>query len=248
MFGGRCGFELFESLEGMAARGGDGGRVRDRYTWCVYTTVNGVKDDEGEPVRAVGFTDGPATVDERAGAAYSAKFKSEREAQFPLSLAVQALDIRLEDAQASVDKDRVHILNCMVGAGDLNAQPPDDHPAYALLNEGLRARFAAAALRAAIDAKLDALPRLLTALQAGRMTMLTLNLNTDKCDAETARSVVHHLPSALTVLKLRVHESVGAVVAKELAATLPMLPALKKVCILFACISFQLVCFQYFLF
>ena len=119
---------------------------------------------------------------------------------------------------------------------DMSAQlPTDNHPAYARLNEALRARFAAAALRAAIDAELDALPRLLAALRAGRMAALMLNLDTGKCGPEMARSVVRNLPPALTALELAVHSSVGAVMAEELAAALPQLASLKEACLLASC-------------
>ena len=135
----RCSFELYVSLW-LAC-----GAARDGYTWCVYT-----KPSSGE---AVGFTDGVAPVDARYGAVVGGHYKSNREAKFPLPLAEQALGIRLEHAQASVEADRIHILNCMAGAADLSAPPPpDDHPAFKAVNEALCARFAAAALRAAVDA------------------------------------------------------------------------------------------------
>mmetsp|Transcript_106686 Transcript_106686/g.299756 ORF Transcript_106686/g.299756 Transcript_106686/m.299756 type:complete len:900 (+) Transcript_106686:76-2775(+) len=104
---------------------------------------------------AVGITDGVAHADLVHGEHTANDLKCERERLFPIAGIQRALRIRLQDAAASARRDRRHILNSIVGSRDLNVEPPEEHPRYDELNSSLRARFAAAAWRNALDAGED---------------------------------------------------------------------------------------------
>eukprot|EP00746_Dinoflagellata_sp_MGD_P165758 gnl/MRDRNA2_/MRDRNA2_95217_c0_seq1.p1 gnl/MRDRNA2_/MRDRNA2_95217_c0~~gnl/MRDRNA2_/MRDRNA2_95217_c0_seq1.p1 ORF type:complete len:952 (+),score=158.50 gnl/MRDRNA2_/MRDRNA2_95217_c0_seq1:76-2856(+) len=100
------------------------------YTYDVYTTGAGFTG---------GLTDGYCIMD-----AEKAERKAEREKDFPLELLEHAMKIDLTEAEASVDADRIHILNAIVGGGDLNAEPPASHAKFDELNNTLRGRLVAA--------------------------------------------------------------------------------------------------------
>ena len=55
--------------------------------------------------------------------------------------------------KASVDKDRISILNAIVGA-DVNQTPPLEHERYDFVNSTLHARFALATLKLAVENEL----------------------------------------------------------------------------------------------
>ena len=56
--------------------------------------------------------------------------KTNREGAFPLPLRAKAYGIRVEDGQASVEKDRQRILNSIAGK-PVESEPDLQHPAYA---------------------------------------------------------------------------------------------------------------------
>jgi len=159
-----CCYELYISLI----------NPKEDYKWAVYTT-NEHKHDTYGWRKAVGLTDGLAPCD--AGGAAS---KQRRERHFPLQLAVQALDITLETAQASVEADRVHILNTVVGSADLSAAVPDNHPEFTLMNDTLRARFAQGSVGAACEQGSEAVHRFFAALSRGHITSLQLDLQNER--------------------------------------------------------------------
>ena len=67
---------------------------------------------------------------------------------FPLKLSVRGLDIRLQDAEASMPIDRNRILNTITGRvpANLGEEAHSTHPRYEHLNSLLRCRFAAVVL------------------------------------------------------------------------------------------------------
>eukprot|EP00929_Paragymnodinium_shiwhaense_P049021 TRINITY_DN24742_c0_g1_i1.p1 TRINITY_DN24742_c0_g1~~TRINITY_DN24742_c0_g1_i1.p1 ORF type:complete len:1583 (-),score=319.19 TRINITY_DN24742_c0_g1_i1:130-4878(-) len=84
--------------------------------------------------------------------------KAEIEANFPVSMVRQGLTVDVQDAQASVDADRIRILNSIAGCAvaDLSTplpeQPDESRLAkYEEVNAGLRARFAIAGWRASVQ-------------------------------------------------------------------------------------------------
>ena len=172
------------------------------YTWGVYTLSEGGG--------GVGLTDGLAPADDDWP-----PYKRRREAKFPFALAQRALAIELQSAQASVGSDKTHILNAMIGeTDDFNAPLPERHERYDLLNETLRARFAAGSLRAALERDEAAL--FFDALAKGRMHVLSLDF---KGCARFAGGAVDRLGECLpaTLQKLTVRSEAGDHLARVLA-------------------------------
>merc|ERR1719158_1257938 len=95
---------------------------------------------------------------------------------FPFELAERALTIRLEDAKASIEADRRHILNRIAGRSemDLDAEPFDTHWNYDRVNNALRGRFAQVALRTAIE--VNSYQVFLDALWTSGLRQLSLRL------------------------------------------------------------------------
>lgn len=113
-----------------------------RYLYDMYT-VNPKGD-------YVGIMDGSAK------GVVSAKRQEVRSARkFPIELCRRALNLCLEKADASDEKDKRHILNSIVGAKKLGAKPPASHEEYDKLNGNLHGRLAAAVWRFAIEAGED---------------------------------------------------------------------------------------------
>mmetsp|Transcript_129591 Transcript_129591/g.327173 ORF Transcript_129591/g.327173 Transcript_129591/m.327173 type:complete len:212 (-) Transcript_129591:68-703(-) len=65
------------------------------------------------------------------------------------------MGVRLQDGKASVEHDRVHILNAIREADDLDQEPLAEHPRYDDLNAMLRGRVAVGSLRAAVDGGIE---------------------------------------------------------------------------------------------
>jgi len=145
---------------------------------------------------AVGLTSGYAAADLVGSSGGSATFKSRREEIFPTQLLDVAVCARLQDGQASVESDRLHILNALCGAPlerDLNDPPAASHPRYNSVNAILHGRVAAASLRPAVVAGGALLRRILDALRASSEESVSLNLF--ECEAATAEVVADVLMS-----------------------------------------------------
>lgn len=169
---------------------------RNGYKWDVYTT-GGFGGD------AAGVTDGLAEND---GGNFGRM--KQRESPFPLELSQKSLQLAIEDAKASEDDDRKHILNAMIGrkGDDLDAPPPKSHDNYRALNTMIRAKFAAAALRKAYNSSsvTATVAPFLAALKAGRMRELHLVLEgCEGFDKGAAAALAQSMPSGLEVLSLR---------------------------------------------
>merc|ERR1719491_2832394 len=97
-------------------------------------------DDPFEEERdAVGIISGGATSDYGNSDDITA-----REEAFPYDLIKKSLAIKVEEADASQESDRVHILNTIIGntKEQLNDNPPKSHDKFVALNDSLRGRFA----------------------------------------------------------------------------------------------------------
>lgn len=94
------------------------------------------------------ITDGIASADESH--IFPSKAKVIRESKFPLEIFRVGLSTSLEMGQASNEEDRVHILNCLAGRG-LNQSPLQKHENYTRVNNKLRAVFAVAVWRLAVE-------------------------------------------------------------------------------------------------
>eukprot|EP00931_Biecheleriopsis_adriatica_P066161 TRINITY_DN40568_c0_g1_i1.p1 TRINITY_DN40568_c0_g1~~TRINITY_DN40568_c0_g1_i1.p1 ORF type:complete len:1056 (+),score=212.77 TRINITY_DN40568_c0_g1_i1:46-3168(+) len=75
--------------------------------------------------------------------------KSEREKGFPVNLVECSLNNRVELAQSSLDEDRNHILNSLIGcnAKDIENSPPEQHELFDMANKRLNGLFALMFLR-----------------------------------------------------------------------------------------------------
>jgi len=132
-----CCYEVWVSIVQMRT---------DSYKYDMYTTT---KDKAG----AVGITDGCAAIDMESEFHVDAKQKRQR--AFPLEICKRALQIRLQDAEASSDLDRKRILNSIIGAKRLDHDPPVEHERYEELNQILRGIVATSTWRDALENGLD---------------------------------------------------------------------------------------------
>jgi len=149
---------------------------RRNYKYDIYTAIkHHYKCNWGldEQRNAVGITTGIAPCD-----GGHAQMKVNREMNFPLDRIENALNVSLEEGEASVESDRVHILNSIVSFfkniftpsdSELKEPPQADSPAYDSLNNLLRARVAASALRGAIAENGDRLNRYLEKMGKGNL-------------------------------------------------------------------------------
>jgi len=85
-----------------------------------------------------GFTKEEEQMDSRKAAASS---KQAREYRFPTEIATAGLQFVIQSAKASLDTDRVQVLNSMAGL-PIHKPPPEYHPKYNEYNNRLRSLFA----------------------------------------------------------------------------------------------------------
>jgi hypothetical protein len=165
-------------------------------------------------VPAVGLTDGLAP---RERYAYD---KQQREQNFPFKLAQEALTINLEKASASVESDKLHIINKMIGSADLNTPLPEKFEGKSrmrldTLNQTLRACFAAGSLRAALENR-DG-DSFFSTLASGRLRELSLDFTGGTSfDAEAAKTLACSLPVTLEKLTLR-SDDIGPALTRALS-------------------------------
>ena len=158
-----CGYEAFITFN--ASKPG--------FLFDVYTKLEHDSYGAGRPTTAVGITDGVTASDGRGS--LGAKRKEQREKDFPLDLAQKALGVQIEKSKASVEADRTHILNAIIGCQNLNAHVMKSHPKFDELNGMLVARFAAGALPSAFAARRE--KPFLKVLHQGIMKALLLNFD-----------------------------------------------------------------------
>jgi len=207
--------------------------------WCSYecsvvlTQIKGLKyevytakkhDSKGfngrsRPRSAVGIIDGLGVRDHHS--AEDTEDKALREVHFPVGLAKQAFQLTLETAQASVEADRVKILNTIAEQADLAAEPPKTHKRYDELNAILRGRFAIVALRGLLEAgepieqaakllkgcgrrKLELGFKDVKAFDANVMQLIAQNLPSELEELDMARGGLEarHMPALTQVLKV----------------------------------------------
>jgi len=181
------------------------------YSWSVYTALehdgrmHSMYRKREPEYHAVGLVEGDAP-DDAVMKGPPGFIKRFRESKFPLSLAEAALRLSIETSQASVESDRVHILNRMISSAsnaDLKATPQMDHPRLKELNFVLRSRFAAGSLRAAIEKGGETMDIFFKALKAGRMRRLSLGFSDCRAfNSEVAEQLVAHLPQGLEQLEI----------------------------------------------
>ena len=101
-------FQVFHSLNGSEEL------LYEIYTYDIHRSC------DGRPLQAVGITHGQCEAD-----GDDAYMKRLRETYFPVGLLRQSLEVSLERGEASVETDRKHILNSIVGrsVAELDLEP-----------------------------------------------------------------------------------------------------------------------------
>lgn len=160
--------------------------------------------------QAVGITDGIAPADEGylPGGGREARSKVRREEAFPPALFALGLHAKVQDGEASVPSDKVHILNRIIGGErDLNAEPPAQHPEYDRINAILQGRVAVSTLAPAIRQGGELLDAALQRLAASRETSVSVSLGHGErnkgATADVMTRVVEAMPTSLEHLSLR---------------------------------------------
>ena len=217
-----CCFEIFKSL------------TRKDFLYDVVTAephfLNRHFCDENHPRSAATILDGPAEVDkscfnsdgsfkEAGYEAGYAHYKTMREAKFPDELCDKALKVIVENGEASVRTDRVHILKCIARLPPPSRgtkpedwdceEPPATHSKYDEVSRALRGRFAASALRRAVEAGGERLECYLKALEGAHK----VSTNFNGCEAfttEVMKKVIDALPPTLVTLELPISNIVQA--------------------------------------
>ncbi len=206
-----CDFELHLTFTAQIRKGDV-----HKGLWAVYTAHKHTYFDEERS--AVGIISGGEI---RENAFYSAR----RESHFPTELILKSRNIKIESAQASMDSDRVHILNSIAGKQILGADPPPTHPNYDKVNDAVRGAFATSvpALKAALATGEDAWNEMLVSMSKG-VRSGTFELNFDsfigsqssspRLTSSQARELVSHIPltcNGLDISKAKGDDGEGAI-------------------------------------
>ncbi|CAE7291840.1 unnamed protein product [Symbiodinium sp. KB8] len=179
-----CEYEVFVTLEKAK---------RTAHLFDIYTYHNH---------QPRGITDGITEGDRRGASWWWEDRKWAREKNFPVELAEAAMQAQVQLAVASVDADRIHILNSIVGAGDLNSDPPLEHERYDVVNTTLHARFALAALKLMVEAR-RSLHRYVQVISSSQVTRINLSFRSDQVlSDDTVQQLAAALPATLKDLCL----------------------------------------------
>ena len=200
-----CGFEAFSSFTKDGKE--DTEKKQDRlqaYLFDFYTVLAD-RNEGAMPAkrkRAVGITDGVVKSDGRG--ALGAKQKEQREKDFPLELAERALSFKIEKAAASIENDRVRILNHICCKKKLNSPVESRHVKFDALNGTLAARFASGALPSAFAARRE--KPFLEALKTGYTRNLLMNFEgVASFNTIASRKLAESLPKGLQCLQLNLN-------------------------------------------
>ena len=179
-----CIFELFKSV-----MNGD----NSNYEFDVYTEIE-IDGDSG----AVGITHSYIPSDN--GDSY---YKMLRESKFPLDRILQATNVDVKQAQASVESDRKFILNTITGLS-VDDAVMDDHANYDELNNILRGIFVIPALERIIkETDVHTITRCLEIVKTSNARIIDLSLkDCSRFDDELLIKLVDSLPSTLTEFRL----------------------------------------------
>jgi len=172
-----CIFELFKSVMGD----------NSNYEFDVYTEIDG---DRG----AVGITHGYIGSD--SGKSHLKKY---RESHFPLDRILQATNVDVKQAQASVESDRKFILNTITGRSS-DVELIDNHIKYDELNNILRGIFVLPSLERIIKERdADTITRCLDIVKASNAKIIDLYLyDCSKFNDSILIKLADSLPTTLT--------------------------------------------------
>ena len=174
-----CIFELFKSV-----MNGD----NSNYEFDVYTEIE-IDGDSG----AVGITHSYIPSDYE-----SSYYKMLRESKFPLDRILQATNVDVKQAQASVESDRKFILNTITGLS-VDDAVMDDHANYDELNNILRGIFVIPALERIIKETADVhtITRCLEIVKTSNARIIELDLrHCSNFDDNLLIKLVDSLPSS----------------------------------------------------
>merc|ERR1740124_1764282 len=199
-----CVFELFLTLIDAQQKEGEDG------LWAVYTahphTYTHPWTKKEEPREAVGIISGGATCDYN-----TTDYIAGREAQFPFQLISQSMGIKVEEGEASVEDDRVHILNSIIGETDnLNAPPLTSHIKFDEVNAALKATFAYSVpnLQKARQNDDKTWTKFIGALSEGKKEIKSMTLNFDAdgwkgISSVQATQLITNLPQNIETLFIK---------------------------------------------
>ena len=176
-----CIFEIFKSVMGG----------NSDYEFDVYTEIDGGK-------RAVGITHGYIRRD-----CEMSSIKIRRESEFPLDRILQAMNVDVKQAQASVESDRQFILNTITGRS-VNESILDNHSNYDKLNNILRGIFVSPALQRIIEERdVDTITRCLDIVKVSNAKFIHLALrDCSSFDDDILIKLADSLPPTLTKFSL----------------------------------------------
>jgi Ca2+-binding EF-hand superfamily protein len=182
-----------------------------------------------EQRHAVGRTEGLAQTDR------DERCKAVRESHFPLAPLEAALSCKLQLGQASVERDRVQILNGLAGKDDLDGRPETSHRAYSELNGIIKGFVAKTSLVRAVIEDADGNPQMLNTLLEGleESTVTKLDLSFAEVAARgfdvpyrTFERILGSLPGCMEELSVQLPHTVTKLPSGKLK-TLPKLNTLR---------------------
>jgi ribosomal protein S13 len=167
-----------------------------KYEFDIYTEID---RDRG----AVGITHGYIPGDRNIDNSFGSSIKKERESKFPLDRILQATNVDVKHAKATIESDRKLILNTITGRS-VDDAVVDDHDKYDELNNIMRGIFVAPALERIIKEKdEDTITRCLDIVKASNSRIITLSLSwCSKFDDFILIKLADSLPPSLTELEL----------------------------------------------
>eukprot|EP00913_Durusdinium_trenchii_P029355 g27520.t1 len=196
-----CDYEVYVTLEKAKSRS---------HLYDIYTFQEG---------QAIGITDGVAKIDQKGASWWWEDRKYQREKNFPLLLAKEAMKIQVQHGEATVASDRQRILNAIVGAKEQDAEPPLEHSHYDAVNATLHARFALATWKLTLEHGLS-VEHYARVLAASHLTRMSLSFRSRRyVTDEMLKTLASAMPKTLKELSLVMTSCPGisdALVLKDL--------------------------------
>ena len=182
-----CIFELFKSVMGD----------NSDYEFDVYTEI------DGNIGRAIGITHGYIPSDSRKGDTHKSIDKKDRESKFPLDRILQAMNVNVKYAEASVESDRRFILNTITGRSK-DEKVVDNHANYDDLNNILRGIFVTPVLERILkEEDLNSITRCLDILKVSNARIIDLSFKEcPRFNDDILIKVIDSLPQTLTELRI----------------------------------------------
>mmetsp|Transcript_12011 Transcript_12011/g.26896 ORF Transcript_12011/g.26896 Transcript_12011/m.26896 type:complete len:624 (-) Transcript_12011:164-2035(-) len=180
------------------------------------------------------IVDGLSEEDKKTFPRLQVEKKLQREALFPMETLLVGLEFSVQTAQATVESDRIHILNAIAERplSDIDLPPFDMHEGYEAVNETIRGAFAKAAFPHVMREGLLKNPKVLKIMKADqKRTIADLWLPGAMTDTEVS-ALADHLPPNLINLHMVLPESMsGDQGAEAMALNFARMQQLKTVII-----------------